>query len=823
MRRLLVLILLCTAPLILRGNGQLRLSQEESEWLKNHHSEVVLWYNTDFPPIEFANEEGQFIGLGAEVFRLIEDNLGYQFRKESQNDWNRHLRGLKSGECHIAPVIVKSEERSAYILFTEYFASVPVVIITFRDYGSGLTLEDLGGMRVAVVSGFVSESYLKEAAPEDTSIVRVATVDEGIRAVAFGQVDAFVENLAVASYTISRNGITNLKIAGITEKTFDFGIGISKNYPLLFSAINKALAAIPGEKLVEVKNRWISLEMKNTLSEKTLLIIRLSVLFSAILIISLLVISFLLKAQLKRRLITLGEAQQQLVESEGKYRSFFMDAPLPLAEYDIRNGTAHFNHALTRVFGYTERDFTSLDSWWTQLFPEQSIRDKIRREWDRGVERLRVGKPPGVDREFLVPCKNGEKKSVMVKTNLVAERLLISIHDLTELKRAQEGIRIADEKLRQSQKMDAIGQLAGGISHDFNNVLGGIIGAAELLNMEVTDDRSRSFVQLILKSSQRAAELIQKLLVFSKKRTIGHSAISILNPLKQAIDIVSQTIDKRISIEKHFGPEQPVVEGDASQLQTAFMNLMINASHAMPRGGRLEIRVKILFLDAEYCRLSSFPIQAGDYVSISFKDTGHGIPSEHLEKIFDPFFTTKPEGKGTGLGLSLVFGTIQQHNGAIQVSSEVNVGTEFIVLLPLSKKSPVPVQVSDNQYVPGEGTVLLVDDEEAVVETASRTLEQIGYRVFTCRNGKDAISLFRQRHQDIDLVILDMIMPEMNGYDCFFALKEIDSEVRVLLASGYTRDKDVSRMMNSGLKGFINKPFNGYELSRIVHQVLTGS
>lgn len=821
MPRLLVLILLWAAPQILLGSGSVQLSREEADWLNRYARDVVLWYNTDFPPIEFADQAGNFVGLGAEVFQLIEENLGYQFKKQSMNDWNHHLRGLKTGTCHIAPVIVKNEERTGYILFTDSFTSVPVVIITFRDFGSRLSFEDLGGLRVAVVSGYVTETYLNESVPHNTSIVRVSTVDEGIRAVAFGQVDAFVENLAVASYTISRNGITNLKISGITEKNFDFRIGVSRKYPLLFSAINKALAAIPMEKRVEIKNRWISLELKNTLSEKTLLIIKLSIIFSGILIISLLVVSFLLKSKLKRRMVKLGEAQQQIVESERKYRSFFLDAPLPLAEYDMRNGSVHFNHAFTRVFGYTESDFTSLDRGWAQLFPDKIIRDKTRSEWEDALEQMKTGKPAGADREFLVPCKNGEKKVVVVNTNLVGERLLISIHDLSELKRAQEAMRISDEKLLQSQKMDAIGQLAGGISHDFNNVLGGIIGAAELLKREVKDERGQTLLQLILKSSQRAAELTRKLMVFTKKRSIGHSAISIHNPLNQALDIISQTIDKRITIVKDFGPDQPVVEGDLSLLQTAFMNLMINASHAMPRGGTLEIRVGKAFLDAEYCDRSAFQIKPGEYVSISIRDTGHGIPRENLRKIFDPFFTTKPEGKGTGLGLSLVFGSIQQHNGAIEVKSEVDIGTEFTVFLPLSTKKPEHSPASDSQYVHGEGTILLVDDEAAVLETVSKLLEQIGYRVITCRNGKEAIALFKDQKQNIDLVVLDMIMPEMNGYDCFFELKKIDPGVRVLLSSGFTREQDVSHMMNSGLKGFFSKPYNFYELSRIIHQVIS--
>ncbi len=378
------------------------------------------------------------------------------------------------------------------------------------------------------------------------------------------------------------------------------------------------------------------------------------------------------------------------------------------------------------------------------------------------------------------------------------------------------------EQLRQSQKMDAIGQLAGGIAHDFNNILGGIIGAAELIEMcPDGDPKYRQYNKMILEAADRATELIKKILAFARKQKIGSSEINVHDTLLETISLLENTIDRRIKIEYEFTAEERVILGDISQLQAIFLNLGINSSHAMPEGGLIHIFTSVIELDSAYCKSSLFNIKPGKYIEIKFSDTGYGINVQDLQHIFEPFFTTKLDGKGTGLGLAVVYGAVQQHQGAISVHSEVGVGTVFHIFLPLTINDTKYPSSEEPQLVSGCGKILVVDDELIMRKTASAILENLGYNVVVAENGKEGLEIFANNHNDIDLVLLDMIMPVMNGSDCFKALKEIDSDVRVVLASGFTRDEDVEGMKKAGLCGYIRKPYKSTDLSKIIQSILS--
>ena len=375
-------------------------------------------------------------------------------------------------------------------------------------------------------------------------------------------------------------------------------------------------------------------------------------------------------------------------------------------------------------------------------------------------------------------------------------------------------------QLAQAQKMDAIGQLAGGISHDFNNMLGGILGAGEMLGQYLPDDpRAKKFHHIIMLSATRAADLTGKLLAFSHSSKKASTSVAVHNVINETITILENTTDRRIQIETNLNANPDLIVGDPSQLQSIFLNLGINAVHAMPDGGTLSISTGLIDIDEDFCRTSQFELLPGRFLEIIIKDTGCGIPEEALAKIFEPFYTTREKGKGTGLGLSTVYGMIKQHAGAILVKSELNVGTRFQLLLPLSEELAAPATL-DQELISGEGTILIVDDEEPMRITAKSILEQLGYSVILAENGGDAVALFQNGQTTIDLVILDMIMPVMNGRDCFFTLKQLDPQVRVILSSGFSREEDIEEMKQFGLKGFIRKPYLSHHLSQSVYDAL---
>ncbi len=377
-------------------------------------------------------------------------------------------------------------------------------------------------------------------------------------------------------------------------------------------------------------------------------------------------------------------------------------------------------------------------------------------------------------------------------------------------------------QLQQSQKMDAIGQLAGGVAHDFNNMLGGIMGAAEMLADYLVEEPQASKLHgLILSATDRAAGLTEKLLAFSRKKPADYVSIDIHKSITDTVALLKSTIDPRIALEVDLTAEESQVIGDSSQLENAILNMGINASHAMPDGGTLFIATRTLDLDPAYCNASTFDLAPGPHLEIEVRDTGCGIAPDVLPRIFEPFFTTKETGKGTGLGLSVVFGTVKQHHGSITAYSEPGKGTCFHILLPLAAKEK-PQSVSDTRkmMIPGEGNILVVDDESVMRLTAQAILESLGYNVTLAENGREALERFKQSPDAFDLVILDMIMPEMNGRDCFAALRKINPGIRIVLSSGFSREEDLKQMREQGLCGYIRKPYRSVALSQIVHKAM---
>lgn len=378
------------------------------------------------------------------------------------------------------------------------------------------------------------------------------------------------------------------------------------------------------------------------------------------------------------------------------------------------------------------------------------------------------------------------------------------------------------EHLKQSQKMDAIGQLAGGVAHDFNNMLGGILGAAEVIGEFLPDDPVvKRFYSIITESVGRAAGLTQKLLSFARKQPYATTVIDAHQPLNDALELLNRTMDRRISVVTELTAETSKVVGDPSQLQNAFLNLGINASHAMPEGGTITIRSRNVHMDEAQCESSHFEITPGSYLEIEVCDTGNGIDPKDLPHIFEPFFTTKEHGKGTGLGLAAVFGTVQQHKGVITVSNQAAGGARFRLLLPIASESaPLSDQAPAAKKITGHGTILVVDDEEVLRRITQAILQELGYTVMLAENGKQALDLFATDPKAIDLVMIDMIMPEMNGRDCFEALQKIDPDVRAILVSGYAQEEDVQQMMSAGLKGCLFKPYRRADLSKLLQTAL---
>ena len=374
-----------------------------------------------------------------------------------------------------------------------------------------------------------------------------------------------------------------------------------------------------------------------------------------------------------------------------------------------------------------------------------------------------------------------------------------------------------EEQLRKSQKMEAMGLLAGGIAHDFNNLLTGILGYANLLSLkEGGDPGVAKAAGIIQRSAERASQLTAQLLGFAERGKNQNVPVELGRVIASVTGVLERTQNPRIRIVTSLRPERGGVLGDPSQLDQVVMNLAINACYAMPDGGQLKITTEPVTLDETFCRERDW-MSPGKYLLLSVSDTGVGISPENMERIFDPFFTTKAHGKGTGLGLSMVFGIVKNHGGCVDVRSEEGAGSVFRVYLPESPEgAPKETAVTDPTLPRGHGRILLVDDQEPVREVAKDMLEALGYEVITAADGLEGVSRYRDLWREIDLVILDMIMPNMSGGDCFRRMKEINPKARVVLSSGYSMDGAIQNVMNEGILAFIQKPYRLEELSRVV-------
>ncbi|MGL1936553.1 MAG: YfiR/HmsC family protein [Fibrobacterales bacterium] len=404
------------------------------------------------------------------------------------------------------------------------------------------------------------------------------------------------------------------------------------------------------------------------------------------------------------------------------------------------------------------------------------------------------------------------------KVNITGEEYLLAVvRDVDERKKLED-------RLIQSEKLEAIGQLAGGIAHDFNNQLAGILGYTELIHKATreTIPKAAEFTEKIIKSIQRSSDLTSQLLAYARKGKNQFEQVDLHLIINEVSHLLEHSIDKRITIEQNLGAEYSITIGDSSQLQNALLNISLNARDAMHGVGTLSYTTKNGILENTE---TTNTLEKQECIQITITDTGVGIPQNIQEKIFEPFFTTKNEGEGTGMGLAAVYGTIKNHKGGVAVNSEEGKGTTFTIYLPINKTNSPSNQhsIPSKTIVQKSGTILLVDDDEMVREVNTYILEDCGYTVIACEDGKVAIEKYTHLYKEIDFVLLDLIMPNLSGKDTFFALKAINPDILVLIASGYSINDDVRFLLKEGAKGMIQKPFSQNELIDKINTVILRS
>ena len=422
------------------------------------------------------------------------------------------------------------------------------------------------------------------------------------------------------------------------------------------------------------------------------------------------------------------------------------------------------------------------------------------------------------DEELAVRTVQEGAQDYLVKGQVDNHLLPRAIRYAIERKRAEEERKALEEQLFQSQKMEAIGTLAAGIAHDFNNILTAVIGYAELLETHPDmPETAKTDLGQIMEGGQRAAHLIRQILDFSRKSIIQRQPLDMVAFLKETLRFLQRTIPENIDIVLEIGADMYPVHAGPTQLHQMITNLAVNARDAMPEGGELRFRLSRLALTSDD-RPPLAEMGLGGWVELLVSDTGAGIAPENLPQIFDPFFTTKEVGEGSGLGLAQVYGIVTQHEGYIDVKSEVGEGTTFTIYLPVRNPRRQEARAEPEEtFSDGHGeTILVVEDDPFVVDLIEKMLRRLGYQVLMAGRGEDGLKVYSEHREEIALVLTDLVMPGMGGVELFHALREQDPEVKVAVMTGYPLENEGERLLSQGLLGWMQKPLNLSKLRQMV-------
>ena len=509
---------------------------------------------------------------------------------------------------------------------------------------------------------------------------------------------------------------------------------------------------------------------------------------------------------------------EEKVEITERYRQLVENASEGIVI--IQEGMLRFcNPKTLEITGFSEEELTNRA--FVELLQPQDQRNVL------GY----FGNPLDIQQEttthaFRIVAKDGNIK--WLETNTVSiiwedkSAWLIFLTDITERKRAEKEKETIQKQLLQAQKMEAVGTLAGGIAHDFNNLLQIVQGYADLLIHSMNhDERQYLALQNIIGATKRGAELTRQLVTFSRTAESHRLPLDLNQKVQNVKELLGRTIPKMIDIELQLTDDLRFVHADPTHVEQMVMNLVVNAKDAMLDGGKLIIKTENVILNEEFCRIHP-DANPWMYALLTVADNGHGIDKETLDHIFEPFYTTKEVGKGTGLGLAMVYGIVKSHRGFVSCSSQPGEGTTFKVYLPTVEQEVARVEEKKTKasVQGGKERILLVDDEEIIRDLGVQILGEFGYAVLTAPNGESALELYRNKPNEIDLVILDLFMPGMGGMRCLEELLKINPHVRIIISSGYVVNGSTEKTIEERTRGYISKPFDREQILSLIREAL---
>jgi PAS domain S-box-containing protein len=518
------------------------------------------------------------------------------------------------------------------------------------------------------------------------------------------------------------------------------------------------------------------------------------------------------------------QSERALRESEAKYRQLVNHAPAGIYEVDFLEGKfVSVNDLICDYTGYTRKELLTMSAF--EIMTEDSQKKFLER-----LDKILKGQKVPSSIEFKIRAKSGRELCVLINSKIIygadgkPKGATAVVHDLTEQKQAEEEKKNLEYQLQQAQKMEAIGTLAGGIAHDFNNILSVIIGYTELILMNGdVNEEVRQNLKEIFSASKHARDMVKQILAFSRQNKQERKPIQVAHIVKEAIKMLRASLPATISIQQHIEKDTGVIEADPTQIHQVLMNLCTNAAHAIhEKDGVLKIHLGNIDLDQKAA--ADIPgLKTGSYLKLSVTDSGEGIDPRVQQQIFNPYFTTKEKGKGTGLGLAVVQGIVKSNNGAVTVESELGKGATFHVYLPTIKRKLTADEEIATPLPMGCEHILLVDDEQPLVEIGKQMLERLGYSVDMRTSSIEALELFRANPDRFDLVITDIVMPNLSGDRLAQKIIEIRNDMPLVLCTGYSEKFTRQNASEMGIRSFLMKPLVMKDLADTVRRALTAN
>jgi PAS domain S-box-containing protein len=794
-----------------------------------HRSVLIAGGDYKYRPYEYLDEDSRVLGFNVEILTAVARQAGLEVSIEL-GPWDEVRRGLAEDRIDILTGLANVKGIPVDADFVKPHMFIDYVL--FVRTGSGFrSLENSRGRSILVRRGSPAQDYLA-AKHGENRIVPVDTVTDALHLLSHQGYDSALLPRRMANNIVAESGIPGIEAVGEPLFRAEYGLAVRTGNKELLDSLNEGLSKVMSSgQFARLQDKWLESRRRHFIDPgKLVLLIVAAVGLAAMLLLLLMVVSRnkTRMAEMMAQVNGLESELESRLQNEGNLRSeknglisLLKNAPhgvLVLGGQGAGTEILYTNRAVTEISGYSAEDIAAVEAVVERALPDAAYRDRIWHKWQTMVQEDFPDSEPFAMR---IAASDGEIKHVDIQARPLGDgRVIVMFSDITQKHLAEEERQRLDEQIRQSQKLEAMGQLAGGVAHDFNNIMTSIQGNAQLLLMEdgMSEDASE-MLEEVVKATKRASELTKQLLAYARKGKYQVVAVDIHESIREVVSLLHHSIDKLIDIRQDLQADRPMIMGDPTQLHGALLNLAVNARDAMPSGGTLTFATSMIMVDKDMCRKFGHDISPGEYLQVKVSDTGTGIDATVMKRIFEPFFSTKQTGKGTGLGLAAVYGCVKNHHGSVSVESEPGKGTLFTLFLPTvgaAKKVAASPIKSEEGMIRGKGHVMLVDDEEGIRALASRALRKLGYRVSMCADGAEAIDFYRQHSGEVDLVILDLIMPNVDGRTVFREMKKINPLVRVIVVSGFSAESAAAECLHEGALDFLSKPFWVGDLSKAV-------